>query len=555
MFTASIALSFAAAFGPAQDFGDYHALVIGNDIYQHHGNLNTAVSDAQAVAKLLEEDYGFEVDLLPNATSDEIRNALYDLRKIPDTDNILIYFAGHGALDSEADQGYWFGVNATDRPHTRVSNSDIRDEVKAMKAKHVLILSDSCFSGSLTRNDSGLRGLVVTGGSSKVSAEDLKIYRRLSGKKTRLVITSGGNEPVVDSGQDGHSVFAYKFLELLRENRSVVTGHSLFSPLKDYVSLNAPQDPKIGRMREVFDNGGDFLFVRTLGATPQPNPEPLKGPLILLRGQINQPKHQVATIRVEGQSAENRIFGSEAFFLPVATEATSLVLIAEVGGEERIRRTLEVGGSPRTERFQGRATPVHDFGSWRIPTLPVYVEGQIELPHGTSAARLRLSRDLSGTDDYDSDLHLLERRQGTGDFRLILPDIQTSVSLIVSADECNDMTVALRFDRAERGYRGAQRVRVLTLGELRLEPTRVEVSLDALKEQLRGRPLRLNDDQRRRFAEKGKRIGRRLLMQVATRQPSFQEIFTARIVAVRLALVQFPARPYHQDMERLKCAA
>jgi putative transposase len=37
-----------------------------------------------------------------------------------------------------------------------------------------------------------------------------------------------------------------------------------------------------------------------------------------------------------------------------------------------------------------------------------------------------------------------------------------------------------------------------------------------LKEQLKGRALRLTDDQRRRLAAKGKRIGRRLLMQIAT---------------------------------------
>ena len=37
-----------------------------------------------------------------------------------------------------------------------------------------------------------------------------------------------------------------------------------------------------------------------------------------------------------------------------------------------------------------------------------------------------------------------------------------------------------------------------------------------LKEQLRGRNLRLNDDQRRRLAAKGKRLGRRLLNRVAT---------------------------------------
>ena len=37
-----------------------------------------------------------------------------------------------------------------------------------------------------------------------------------------------------------------------------------------------------------------------------------------------------------------------------------------------------------------------------------------------------------------------------------------------------------------------------------------------LKEQLKGRRLQLNDDQRRRLAGRGKRLGRRLLMQVAT---------------------------------------
>jgi len=37
-----------------------------------------------------------------------------------------------------------------------------------------------------------------------------------------------------------------------------------------------------------------------------------------------------------------------------------------------------------------------------------------------------------------------------------------------------------------------------------------------LKEQLKGKRLRLTDDQGRRLAAKGKRLGRRLLMQVAT---------------------------------------
>src|SRR5215469_3139061 len=38
----------------------------------------------------------------------------------------------------------------------------------------------------------------------------------------------------------------------------------------------------------------------------------------------------------------------------------------------------------------------------------------------------------------------------------------------------------------------------------------------ALREQLRGRRVRLSDDQRRRLATKGQRLGRRVLRQVAT---------------------------------------
>ena len=40
---------------PEIEFGRYHGLVIGNNDYQHLRKLNTAVSDAEAVAMLLEE--------------------------------------------------------------------------------------------------------------------------------------------------------------------------------------------------------------------------------------------------------------------------------------------------------------------------------------------------------------------------------------------------------------------------------------------------------------------------------------------------------------------
>jgi uncharacterized caspase-like protein len=62
-------------------------------------------------------------------------------------DNLLIYYAGHGVLDREADQGYWLPVDAEpDSQANWVSVATITATLKAMVAKHVLVISDSCYS-------------------------------------------------------------------------------------------------------------------------------------------------------------------------------------------------------------------------------------------------------------------------------------------------------------------------------------------------------------------------------------------------------------------------
>ncbi len=57
---------------PKIEFGRYHALVIGNNDYEYLPKLNTAVGDAEAVATLLEEKYGFRVTKLTNASRRDI---------------------------------------------------------------------------------------------------------------------------------------------------------------------------------------------------------------------------------------------------------------------------------------------------------------------------------------------------------------------------------------------------------------------------------------------------------------------------------------------------
>ena len=103
----------AAAAVPDVDFGRYRALVIGNNAYRHLPRLNTAVTDAKAVALVLERQYGFTVELLIDATRHQLVVALNRLRaELVENDSLLIYYAGHGVLDTATDTGFWLPVDA-----------------------------------------------------------------------------------------------------------------------------------------------------------------------------------------------------------------------------------------------------------------------------------------------------------------------------------------------------------------------------------------------------------------------------------------------------------
>jgi ankyrin repeat protein len=237
---------------PNIDFGNYTALVIGNNNYQHLPQLKTAQNDAKDVAGILKDKYGFKVKVLLDANRSDILLALNNLRwNLTKRDNLLIYYAGHGWLDREADEGYWLPVDAQkDNMLAWISNSSITASLRALKAKHVLIVADSCYSGKLAR---GVHIVNKTPG----------YLSRLSRKRARCVISSGGLEPVIDSGGDGlHSVFATAFLNALNENNNILDGAQLFNQLRRPVMLNSDQTPEYSDIRKAGHEGGEFLFVK-----------------------------------------------------------------------------------------------------------------------------------------------------------------------------------------------------------------------------------------------------------------------------------------------------
>jgi hypothetical protein len=202
---------------PNVEFGTYHALVIGIDDYDTLPRLKTAVADARAVAATLKNNYGFAVQLLINPSRDDIIDAFDSVREtLREDDNLIIYYAGHGWLDEQSGRGYWLPVDARkDRRSRWLANSSLTDTLQAVFAKHVLVVADSCYSGTLTR-------------SIKMPDRRANYIAHMAEKRARVVLSSGGLEPVADSGGGKHSVFAAQFLKALRENEGVIDGTQLF---------------------------------------------------------------------------------------------------------------------------------------------------------------------------------------------------------------------------------------------------------------------------------------------------------------------------------------
>jgi uncharacterized caspase-like protein len=230
-------------------FGRYHALVIGIGDYAYLPAVATAEADADAVSKLLSKRYGFDVTNLRNPSLQTLLTALrrYE-RKLGVDDNLLIYYAGHGFLSAELGRCYWFPAEATgDDPSQGISSDDVVVTVGNMKAKHVLIVADSCFT-AVQRREVGLE------------ESEGDVHGRLSKLRARVVLTSGELEPIQDGAGGRHSVFTGALLDALGANRQILDGTGLFDEIRELVS-SASESPEYADLRDGEQGGGDFLFV------------------------------------------------------------------------------------------------------------------------------------------------------------------------------------------------------------------------------------------------------------------------------------------------------
>ena len=239
--------------------GDYYALIIGIDQYSGEWQpLQNAVNDAKGIERILKEKYFFNhFRTLYNEQASR-ENILKELEWImqnsKEEDNVFIYYSGHGEYNKEMNRGFWVPVDAISKSFTKyISNEDIKSFLAGIRSKHTLLVADACFSGDI------FRGKTMT-----IPYENsTKYYHKIYSLNSRKAMTSGGIEPVMDKGKDGHSVFAYYFLKALNNNEEkYYDAGQLFNYLKIPVVNNSYQTPVYNPIRNTGDEGGQFVFIK-----------------------------------------------------------------------------------------------------------------------------------------------------------------------------------------------------------------------------------------------------------------------------------------------------
>lgn len=242
--------------------GRSYLLLIGIDAYSHFDPLHNAVKDVTDFLELAVSRYQFEkkqaeVLLNADATQQNIIDALDRLSEVvEEKDNVILYFSGHGTLDQRK-RGYWLPVDAQPGLKGRyIFNSVIRDYIADIRSRHTLLIVDSCFSGSMT----------------KQATDAADFSQRVEHLPSRWLLTSGRNELVADGKPGANSPFAHCLLQFLKNNPNPrLPVSALVQHVKLTTPRNAAQTPYGSYMHGVGDQNGEFVF--RLRAAQHADPE------------------------------------------------------------------------------------------------------------------------------------------------------------------------------------------------------------------------------------------------------------------------------------------
>lgn len=243
-----------------------YALLFATNEYDSWKPLQNPLPDAEAIAKELKENYAYETEIVENPTQNQIFDVLrrYAQKHFGGSDQLLIFFAGHGIYDEQFKQGYVVArdskaddVNKT----TYISHEILRTLIDGIPSKHIFLVMDVCFGGTFDRRvaDKGTRGGEDSG--------ELPLPELVANKmtlETRKYLTSGGKNYVPDGRPGYHSPFAGHLLEVFRS----YGGRKQYLTIEDVFAGVASVNPQpVWNSFGVDEPGSDFLFISKQAAS------------------------------------------------------------------------------------------------------------------------------------------------------------------------------------------------------------------------------------------------------------------------------------------------
>jgi len=245
------------------------ALVVGINKYPRAtgaADLAYAEADAQSMADLFSEHYGYEVVRLTGAaaTKSAVEGEMQRLcGELTDGDALVVFFAGHGQIVELAgfdEEGFLIPCDAALDLNDRSSVIRWREQTVSMKslaatmeqssAQHILFIADACCSGCLAHR----------GGLERW---DLKSF--LSGKSRAVLTATTRRQLARENTAEKHGHFTAALLRELAKN-DAASALDIYSPVVRSIAAktNGTMTPQFASFGE-----GEGMFVFVPRSIPQ----------------------------------------------------------------------------------------------------------------------------------------------------------------------------------------------------------------------------------------------------------------------------------------------
>lgn len=230
--------------------GNNYLLLVGINAYKKRP-LHNCVKDAEAIRDILLEKYYFEKEHTfefweKEASRSKVFAKLRELIKnLSENDNLIIYYSGHGAIDKDLDIFSWITIESESKDESyRITQEEITIYLSKIKVRHLFLIADSCFSGTMFNN-------------TRSEIEDA-----VEEAPSRWGLSSGRKELVFDGDPGEHSPFATALIEELKTNSEPLGVLQLGESIRRKVAevTDNVQNPRFDLLRVKGHDGGQLIL-------------------------------------------------------------------------------------------------------------------------------------------------------------------------------------------------------------------------------------------------------------------------------------------------------